>query len=492
LSNKKLFNFIYDNSFKDLLKTRTINYSSDIFMIAGKPYEWWCSNYSLPLHINFEKIIRKNLNDFKKVMNQNYSKGIVCFSVKTYPHKEILKIVSSEGVGADVVSDNELKACLESGISKEKLVLNGNVKEDELIEKAIMDDIVIISDNIEDLKIINSIAKKLQKKANLLLRLSGFNLGEVSKESVFTSGLWTKFGENIENIDFLKDLICQNSLINFLGFQTHIGTQIIELKTYLTVIEKMIELSLKLQEKNIKISMINIGGGFPVEYLNLDQKNYMDERIKEGYNSSLKGNNKEIFSWGNAKPCKNIFYTKYPKSKMLDKIFSSVLTINREKFTLKKALGLIGDPYFVVEPGRAIVADSGITMAKVSYTRIVANNHQLINVNFAGSNMVESLFYPNMKKWIIVNQHKLCDKAPYEAFVAGNLCFTGDMLAKYKVILQRKPLREDILLIFDTGGTGQHFLAATPNSFARPARLLVFENGNVVTLKKRDSYEDIF
>ena len=62
------------------------------------------------------------------------------------------------------------------------------------------------------------------------------------------------------------------------------------------------------------------------------------------------------------------------------------------------------------------------------------------------------------------------------------------MIVKYIVMLQRMPKRGDVVLIFDTGGTGQYFIAAPPNSFPRPSRLFVKEDGEIKVLRHRDSY----
>jgi diaminopimelate decarboxylase len=93
---------------------------------------------------------------------------------------------------------------------------------------------------------------------------------------------------------------------------------------------------------------------------------------------------------------------------------------------------------------------------------------------------------------MILDDHKKLAAKPYECFIAGNLCFSGDMLSKYKIPLQRKPKYKETLITFDTGGTGQHFVAANPNSFPRTPRILIKTDGTLTIVRKRDTYEDIF
>ena len=97
-----------------------------------------------------------------------------------------------------------------------------------------------------------------------------------------------------------------------------------------------------------------------------------------------------------------------------------------------------------------------------------------------------------LNHWTLINDINKKDENPYETFVGGNLCFSGDMLSKYKISLQRKPKRGDIVLVSDVGAYFANKFAANTNSFPRPWRLLVNDDDTVSVLKKRDEYEDIF
>ena len=66
------------------------------------------------------------------------------------------------------------------------------------------------------------------------------------------------------------------------------------------------------------------------------------------------------------------------------------------------------------------------------------------------------------------------------------------MLSRLKVRLQRKPVRGDVLMIAATGAYSPTFFAANANSFPRPVRILVEEDGSWSTIHRRDSYDEIF
>jgi diaminopimelate decarboxylase len=185
------------------------------------------------------------------------------------------------------------------------------------------------------------------------------------------------------------------------------------------------------------------------------------------------------------------FYTEYPKEKMLEALLTGEVIVNGKKLNTVKALKELGEPVLTIEPGRSVVEDSGVTLAKVGIVKKVATHHNLVNLEMGVTNHGESLIEKPVKKWEIVTDYHKKDPHPFEAFVGGNLCFSGDMISKYKVFLQRKPKRGDVVLIHNTGAYTSSLLTANSNCFPRPARVLVYEDGSTAVIKKRDTYEEI-
>lgn len=491
----------FENSDKLLCRLGCVNVSGNKVKIAGKEFDFWTKQHGLPLHINFESAIIKNIKDFKDAFRDLYPKGKVCFSLKTYPHPRMAKLCAEQKIGADVVSTNELRCALEAGITHKDIDLNGNAKTHGLMKEAIENGVTMVADNIEDFKMIHSVAKALGLKARMLLRVSGFPVEGATEDSVLTANEWTKFGEHLDHIPAFIKTLKKYPYADFMGFHTHIGTQITELEVYLTVLKELIRISAMLKEQGITCKALSIGGGFPVQYVNQKEWQAVCSAIQAGVKDPSKAvlwrascggfKKKKDGSYDFTRWHGEQFYTKYPKAKMLKKILESEVDFNGSLISVPAALKKIGTPEFVIEPGRAIVADSGITLSRVAYTRKVVG-HNLVNVYMGATAIGESLFYPNLKKWMILDDHKKVAAKPYECFIAGNLCFSGDMLSKYKIPLQRKPKYKETLITFDTGGTGQHFVAANPNSFPRTPRILIKTDGSFTIVRKRDTYEDIF
>ena len=140
--------------------------------IAGHTLSWWEKTYDLPLHIYYEPIIRRNLQAYKQVFQRLYPRGQVCYAAKACTHIPILKIAREEDCGADVASYNEVRCALEAGIPANRLDLNGNCKEDFLLRDAIQLGMNVIADCIEEIEYIEAIAKELNHKVRVLLRIS--------------------------------------------------------------------------------------------------------------------------------------------------------------------------------------------------------------------------------------------------------------------------------------------------------------------------------
>jgi len=321
--------------------------------VMGQLVPLWEKEYELPVHIYSAAQIRKNLKAFKKVFADNYLNGRVCFAAKACTHQETLRIVNEEGCGADVASYNETRCALEAGLPPEMLDLNGNCKEDFLIKDAINMGMNIVADSLEEFENICAIAKTLGKRPRVLLRISGYELDDITADSYFTSGLWTKFGMPLRDIPAFIGRLKNYPQIEFAGFHTHIGSQIAQLEPFLAVLGKMIEMGGLLNSSGIQCKVLNLGGGFPVRYVEKDTWDYIVQRIRQGYLDAEAGNTKHVFVWHDGlagfatetnakihleKWTGERFYTPYPKEKMLEAVLKGQVKVNGKSVNAVKAL----------------------------------------------------------------------------------------------------------------------------------------------------------
>jgi len=477
-------------------------------IIAGYPLSWWEKNYGLPLHIHSGPVIEANTKAFRQVFAAHYPKAEIRFAAKSNPHPSVFKLVVDAGEGVDVASEYEAEGALRAGADPRHMDANGNAKSDAFLRLAIGKDMLIISDSAEDFALIAQVAKEMNAKPRVMQRLAGFSLGQVTQASSFTAGSWTKFGLDIRDFNAFLPLLDKHPHLDFQGFHVHIGSPIATLAPYKIVAGKMIEFSHALLERGRPCKMLNIGGGFPVNYLDKAQWTAMLDRIRLGYEAAKAGDLSKLWAWDNTATGfqdeltgaidlsewqGERFYSEFPKEKMLEALLTSEVTVNGRTLPIVQALKDLGEPTLVIEPGRSIAEDSGVTLSRVAHVKTVDSLHNLVALELGAVNLGDSLERAiPMNRWAMASGSNRRDAAPFDAFVAGHLCFTGDMPSRYKIPFQRRPERGDIVMTWDTGAYDPHFYAANTNAFPRPPRVLVLADGTVEFLKKRDTFDQIY
>ncbi|MCF8234939.1 MAG: hypothetical protein K9G67_07930 [Bacteroidales bacterium] len=475
--------------------------------IAGRSVNWWVANFGLPLHIFYAPKIVNNVRAYKKVFEEHYPKGEIRFAGKVNPHPSVFNLMRQEGIGADVVSMNEMNAALMGGIDPLHIDVNGNAKSNQFIDKALEHNMFFVADSYEEMQIINKRAESIGRKARTILRVAGFHMDNVTDANVFTAGVWSKFGENINNIPGIIRQLDQFPYLDFQGFHSHIGSQITEPDAYWIMIGKLLELGALLNEAGGHFRLLNIGGGFPFNYVGKKEWEYLQKRVREGYIQTKEGHPEETFVWNNElggikrNPEGTVdtkswsgekMYSDYPKYHMLEEVLKGNTKVNGQEMTVKEALKKMGEPTVVIEPGRSIAEDCGVTLSKVSHVRKVAGHHHLTTLEASVTSFATAMLLPPVNPWTVINHPLEHDEKPFETFLAGDLCYSGDIISKYKIFLQRKPRRGEVLCCYNTGAYDPSFFAANTNAFPRPTRVLTDKDHIISVIKKRDSFRDIF
>jgi diaminopimelate decarboxylase len=475
------------------------------YTIAGIDAARMAEKFGLPLHLYDGRTIGANLKAFQQVFKEAGTAGEVRYAVKACGFSEIIKVAVETGAGADVASEYELASALEAGISPNKMVIHGNAKSDFYLERVVALDALIAANHHTELDRIEGEAARQRKQVRTLLRLSGFELGPVTARGIFTAGRWCKFGEPVAEVPSLLTRLKQWPHIDLIGFQVHIGSQISEVEPYRVVFGVLAELSVLYREiVGRPVQVIDLGGGFPVSYV--DRRawdrllKHIPTRAIEGLDSGFRRNDgqrhsKEVQSatwegmtggfrpdpktgkmdWGHWAGEK--FYTPYPKEKMLARLLQGKVPFQGKEERFKKVLERVGKPRLLVEPGRAIVGDAGITLARVVDMYPVAGEHPLVTLDLGIVNHGTGLAEPDLYTWTLANDIERRDRRPFKAFVAGRLCFSGDLLSRYRVSFPRRPLRGDIAVIEKTGAYAPTFFASRANGFPLPACVLMQSGG---------------
>ncbi len=416
---------------KDLsYKNKKLVFSkTDISSVARK--------FKTPFFLYSEEILSRNYETFSEgAKAAGLIKPLVCFAMKSNPNRELVKILAKLGSGADIVSGGELKRALEAGIPAKKIVFSGVGKTADEIEFALKKDIYSFNvESIEELELINKLARKQKTKARICFRLNPVVKPKTHK-FISTGNKTHKFG--ILEKDVLNSLKNKSLWTNsrLVGLSIHIGSQLLDLSATVKAIKRLSEIALK---TNIPLEFLDVGGGLGVDYHPDESKNL--PQISEYMNLV-------------AKHLQQHFYSKTELR-----------------------------PRVVFEPGRRIVAKAGIFVMSVLRNKVSENNHFLI-VDGGMNDFMRPAIYGAYHGLHPVKEAK----NEVRCHVVGPICETTDCFASDRALPKLKS--GDHLVLADTGAYG-YSMGSNYNLRGRPLELLVKKNKELKVVNKPQKYEEL-
>ncbi|MGH9947926.1 MAG: diaminopimelate decarboxylase [Pyrinomonadaceae bacterium] len=436
--------------------------------------------YGTPLFVYSESRIRHNIERLRKSASVIDCPLKLCYAAKAMSTMGILKAVKDAGCDIEVNSGGELWKALKAGFAGEQIIFNGTSKEIWEIEMAIENAIYAIQvDSLYELSLIEEIAMRLDKKANVSLRLVP-EIETGTHSGLQTALLTSKFGmmpdEAFEAFRTYKD----SQHLKLCGIHLHIGSQNPEPLAYTEAFTMLFESMLHIyNETGIKLKHINLGGGFPVNYLN---DKTLDSKFPE--------EQREMFS------------ADFEPSEAIREAWNTVKT----KAADSDATHLLDALTLLLEPGRSIIADAGICLTTVrnhkerpvSETtdhRTLTTDHWLLTD--AGFNILLSM---ETYKWyyhlISATRAGEPHDAPYK--LAGPLCDGGDVYFDHEGhgrlpehrLLPKNVQPGEILALLNCGA---YTLAQASQYNGRflPPVVLIRENGKAELIRKRETFEDL-
>jgi len=450
--------------------------------------------YELPLHVVFLEQLEANATEFQDVLQAVYPNGWVAFAVKSNPCRGAVRAASKLGLGADVASENELQLALEEGISPERVICNGNAKSNTYLKLALNNGCRIAIDNHDEISEIERLAANLTRQADIFLRFRGMPLAGLTSADQTTAADWTKFGFHINEASDLFSHLEGHKSIRFRGVSAHIGTQIVEPSGYERLLDHLFRLTEEARSHGLTPDVIDIGGGFPVAFLTKlewrDFQNRLLDRLRSDSAESVTWNDLPMGYARNASIetewVGKAYWCPAPQSQMLSHLLNHSFADGRSCLERLEALG---SPTLIVEPGRALMASTGVTLARVAGTKTVLD-HTIVSLEMGINNHGTNLISPDMFPAAVLPTQP--DDHPIEAFLAGRLCFSGDMISKTKVLLNRLPKRGERFVLFHTGAYGADHFASNSCGFLRPGKVAIRSNGQAEVWRKPETFDEIF
>lgn len=399
------------------------------------------SRYGTPLYVYSENAIMKECNEIKNCFLDKYENTRAAYATKAFSSIAMCKLMEREGFCMDVVSGGELYTAIKAGFPVEKIEFNGNNKLREELELAIDYEIGrIIIDGLQELETIEEICKEKNKKVNVLYRITP-GVDSHTHDYIITGKKDSKFGIPLDEgvIYSAIEAAIKSPFVNFKGIHFHVGSQIFDNRSHLIALETTLQLVKKTKEKfNYNITELNVGGGFGVTYTDEQRKPY------------------EYF---------------------LKPIMQRVIEFSEE-------VGM-ERPAVVIEPGRSIVAEAGISLYKVGSIKDIKGIRKYISVDGGMTDNIRPALYQAEYKGVIAN--KMNRTADDVVTVCGKCCESGDILIKDGKFAEAEA--GDILAIFTTGAYG-YSMASNYNKNPIPGVVLV-KDGKSAEIIRRQSYDEL-
>lgn len=399
--------------------------------------------YGTPLYLMDEDKIREKCNIYKDAMEKYFGENSqVLYASKAASFKRIYEIMKEEEMGIDVVSSGEIYTVLKAGLSIEKAYFHSNNKTDFDIEYAMENSIgYFVVDNIEELDAIENEAGKRGIRQKILLRLTP-GIDAETYEAINTGKVDSKFGTAIETgqAEEIVEYTLNLKHIDLRGFHCHIGSQIFASQLHLKSSKILLDFMAKMKEKlEYETKELNLGGGYGVRYTEDDPLIDIEKNIEE--------------------------LAKYIKEKV-------------------EELGL-DMPKILMEPGRSIVADSGMTLYTVGTVKTITGYKSYVSVDGGMTDNPRFALYK--ADYTVVLANRLRETADFKASLVGRCCESGDVIQED--ILLPKPKRGDIIGVLTTGAYN-YSMASNYNRIPRPPIVMIKDKKDYLAVK-RESFEDL-
>lgn len=322
----------------------------------------------------------------------------VHYALKANNNTPILERIKKASLGVDCVSGNEVKIGLEHGFKSSNIVLAGVGKTDKEIGYAIDQNIFSFNvESIQELEVIDEIAGKKGKKANVSIRINpAIEAG--THHYITTGAKGNKFGisgeQLLESLDLLKSL----SNVHFIGLHYHIGSQITDLNRFKNLCERVNHLQKELQAAGFSLPHLNVGGGLGIDYENPQEHPIPD--------------------------------------------FEAYFRVFHEHLTL------LPDQEVHFELGRSIVGQCGTLVTRALYLKESDHSNFLI-LDAGMTDLMRPALYQASHK--IVSLSEAQNTRQYD--VVGPICESSDAFGKAITLPETK--RGDILMICSAGAYGE-------------------------------------
>ncbi len=414
--------------------------------IGGADCVELAKQFGTPLYVFDEAHIRTMMRVFRDTLEEEYDgNGLVLYASKAFSCKAIYRIAAQEGIGVDVVSGGELYTALCADFPAARICMHGNNKLPAELAEALENGVGrIVIDSFLEADRLEEEAARRGVVQTVLIRINP-GVEAHTHAYVQTATPDSKFGFSIYDgsAEEITRAVLSKPHLRLVGYHCHIGSQIFEKQSFVLAVQKNLAFLAEMKKKlGFEARELNLGGGFGVWYTDADPK--LRPADYRGYLSAL---------------------------------IAAV-----KKGCAELGLNL---PFLMLEPGRSIVGEAGITLYTVGAIKEIRGLRKYVAVDGGMFDDPRYCLYQSKYTAILANR---ADEAPTERVsVAGKCCESGDLIG---VDMNLPSARAGDLLAVFTTGAYNYSMASNYNRNLIPPAVLVKE-GKADYIVAPQSYEDL-
>ena len=401
-------------------------YRGDELHCEGVPLQKIADEVGTPAYVYSEQTLRRHVRVFDEAFQG--VPHLICYAIKANSNINILRRFAEWGTGFDIVSGGELFRVLRAGARADRVIFAGVGKTAEEIQQALEADILFFNvESPSELDLIQAIAHASNKRARVSIRANP-DVDPKTHPYISTGMQKHKFGVSLSDARELYAKAKSLSNIEVVGVQCHIGSQITDIQPFQQALASLREFIMQLRADGVALKYLDFGGGLGISYT-----------------------------------------TEEPPSPA---------TYGAAVVAATKDLGVT----VVLEPGRVIVGNAGVLLARVLLKKNQGAKKFLV-VDAGMNDLIRPALYGSHHQlWPV---HTRGEKETVD--VVGPVCESADFIAKDRDVAVLKP--GELLAVMSAGAYG-FSLSSNYNSRPRAAEVLV--NGDTYQIiRKRETYEDL-
>jgi diaminopimelate decarboxylase len=425
--------------------------SSGAIEIGGISVSDIAKEFATPIFIMDESDLKHRAKDFLVNFSLHNDHPLtkpteIYYAAKAFLSTYVAKTLYQAGLKIDVCTEGELRCALQAGVDPSAILMHGNNKSVRELQLGVDSSIgLFVIDSLVEIKRLQDIAKTANKKVKVLIRLTT-GVEAHTHEFIATAHEDQKFGFSIQSGQALiavQSVLASDNL-DLVGFHSHIGSQIFDSAGFEVAAGRIVDFAKMAQEKyNFKISLLNLGGGIGIAYLP-DDSPISTETMSNELISIVKNN--------------------FDQDEM---------------------------PQLAIEPGRAIVGPSTVTLYTVGTIKPVQVDNGLIrnyvSVDGGMSDNIRTALYD--ANYSVILASRTSNAEPMLCRIVGKHCETGDIVVR-DAWLPSDLSEGDLLLVAATGAYCRS-MSSQYNLVTRPGVIAV-ESGNTKIVIRPETYQDLF